>query len=260
MVKMATATANLTRGDCLLWIKGGCHFVVIKHEVDAQGPVQLSSAPSTRRKCLPKQSPLVPCSSTWILGRAGSQDGLTKLFPTHPCPPDSLWLCFIISSKARITSNVDFKSHWSTLLSWSQLYQPQEMWDLREIWVNSHCLDKLIRGAQQIKAEMDMYSRETESCWGKRGKLLSTVLFLKKEEEKKNHSNSLLMRVFTSSIWTPPELLKMYQLKWQDLKDGWQGKQVSWRVTPPTGPTSQLWSARGLSNMVMGEFMHYPII
>lgn len=116
-------------------------------------------------------------------------------------PPDSLWLCSIISSKARITSNVNFKPRWSPLLSWSQLYQPQEMWDLREIWVNSHCLDKLIRGAQQIKAEMDMYSRETKSCWGKRGgKLRLTLLFLK---EKKKTSNSLLMRVFTTSFWTP---------------------------------------------------------
>lgn len=99
-------------------------------------------------------------------------------------PPDSLWLCSIISSKARITSNVNFKPRWSPLLSWSQLYQPQEMWDLREIWVNSHCLDKLIRGAQQIKAEMDMYSRETKSCWGKRGgKLRLTLLFLKEKKK-----------------------------------------------------------------------------
>lgn len=31
------------------------------------------------------------------------------------------------------------------------------------------------------------------------------------------------------------------------------------RVKSPAGPTPQLWSAKGLSNMVMDEFMHHPV-
>lgn len=65
---------------------GGCYFVMIKHELDAQCSVELFTL-SVRLKCLPKlsPSPLSPCYSTWILGRARSQDGLAKLLRTHPC-------------------------------------------------------------------------------------------------------------------------------------------------------------------------------
>lgn len=63
----------------------GCSCLMLKREAGAQCLVQ-SPVPSTRLKHLPMESPglLSPCFSTWILGRTGSQDGLTKLLPAHP--------------------------------------------------------------------------------------------------------------------------------------------------------------------------------
>lgn len=47
-------------------------------------------------------------------------------------------------------------------------------------------MDKLIQGAQQIKAKMDTYSEETENCWGKKKEKKVTInIFIPLKKKKK---------------------------------------------------------------------------
>lgn len=68
------------------------------------------------------------------------------------------------------------------------------------------------------------------------------------------------MRAFASPFWTSSRAPKDIPVDVTGSSRWLTRETRCHRATLPTGPTSQLWSARGLSNMVMGEFMHYPII
>lgn len=67
------------------------------------------------------------------------------------------------------------------------------MWDFKKIWVNSHCLDKLIQGVQQMKAEIDMYSKEAVDC--SKTKKLKHNLKRKKKSKEGEKKKKLMVSV-----------------------------------------------------------------
>lgn len=116
---MVTTTPNPTgRGERPSLWRNDCHFLIKKNEATAQSSLELSAPSSAKLKCLSKQSPshLSPHFPTLILEReGGAGQGLTKFLPARSTV--SSWqhlTVLIISSKALIIFNVNFKSHWSS--------------------------------------------------------------------------------------------------------------------------------------------------